>query len=46
MDGAYGLEANAYLMKPTPFDDLLALAHSLRQFWLQWNTPPRTLVAG
>lgn len=34
---AYELGANSYLVKPHDFDQLLALAEGVRDYWLGWN---------
>jgi len=35
---AYELGANAYLIKPSSLDALVALVHSIKEFWLEQNT--------
>lgn len=37
IDSAYRLGANAYLVKPSSFDQLQGLARSLKEFWLVHN---------
>jgi CheY-like chemotaxis protein len=43
VDRAYDLGANAFVVKPAPFDDLVVLVHALHAFWLGWNTSPHRL---
>jgi CheY-like chemotaxis protein len=40
VDRAYDLGANAYLVKPVDFEELLRLVKSLHMFWLMMNEPP------
>jgi CheY-like chemotaxis protein len=39
IDMAYGLGANAYLVKPSSFQELQVLAQAIRDFWLIQNRP-------
>jgi CheY-like chemotaxis protein len=39
---AYGLRANAYLIKPTHPAKLLEMTKSIKDFWLTQNEPPPT----
>lgn len=43
IDQAYQLGANAYVVKPTSFEKLRAVAQSLKDFWLTYNQPSPTL---
>ena len=43
VDQACELGANAFVVKSTPFDDLVALVHALHTFWFGWNIPPHRL---
>ena len=43
IDAAYQLGANAYLVKPSSFEKLKALAQSLKDFWLLHNQPGSNL---
>ena len=40
VDKAYDLGANAYLVKPVDFEELLRMVKSLHLFWLMLNEPP------
>lgn len=40
IDQAYRRGANAYLVKPSDADRLLAMVESIRDFWLKQNQPP------
>ena len=40
VDSAYDLGANAYLVKPVDFEELLRMVRSLHLFWLMLNEPP------
>jgi CheY-like chemotaxis protein len=40
VDRAYDLGANAYLVKPVDFEELMRLVRSLHLFWLMLNEPP------
>ena len=40
VDKAYDLGANAYLVKPVDFQELLRMVTSLHLFWLMLNEPP------
>jgi CheY-like chemotaxis protein len=40
VDQAYRRGANAYLVKPNNFDQLLAMVKGLEEFWLKLNQPP------
>jgi DNA-binding response OmpR family regulator len=40
VDRAYDLGANAYLVKPVDFQELLRMVTSLHLFWLMLNEPP------
>jgi CheY-like chemotaxis protein len=40
VDRAYDLGANAYLVKPVDFEELLRMVRSLHLFWLMLNEPP------
>ena len=40
VDKAYDLGANAYLVKPVDFEELLRMVSSLHLFWLMLNEPP------
>jgi len=40
IQAAYQLGANAYLVKPSSFDQLRVLAHSVKDFWLVHNQMP------
>jgi CheY-like chemotaxis protein len=40
VDRAYDLGANAYLVKPVDFEELLRMVKSLHLFWLMLNEPP------
>ncbi len=39
IEAAYQLGANAYLVKPSSFDELRAMARSIKEFWLEQNQP-------
>ena len=41
VDKAYDLGANAYLVKPVDFEELLRMVKSLHLFWLMLNEPPQ-----
>lgn len=43
---AYDLGATAYLEKPTEFEDLVALAESIADFWLRHTVPPPPIASG
>jgi CheY-like chemotaxis protein len=40
---AYELGANAYMVKPNSFDDLVEVVKSIYTYWLQLCTPPEML---
>ena len=40
VDRAYDLGANAYLVKPVDFEELLRMVKSLHLFWVMLNEPP------
>ncbi len=44
VEAAYDMGANAYLMKPTVFTDLVTIFKALREFWLVHNQPPPKIV--
>jgi two-component system response regulator len=45
IEAAYRLGANAYLVKPNAVEKLVAIARSIKEFWLVHNTPPtRTAI--
>lgn len=43
VEAAYEQHCNAYVVKPTNFDDYLRLARSLGEFWLKANLPPLSM---
>jgi CheY-like chemotaxis protein len=43
VDKAYDLGANAYLVKPVDFEELLRMVTSLHMFWLMLNEPPEVV---
>ncbi len=45
VDSAYKLGANAYLVKPTSFEELQVIARCIKEFWLERNEPG-TLFSG
>lgn len=40
VQAAYLVGANGYLVKPTKFDDMLAMARSIKEYWLNVNRAP------
>jgi len=40
VDRAYELGANAYLIKPAAYNDLVELLKAVATFWILWNTFP------
>jgi DNA-binding response OmpR family regulator len=45
VQAAYLLGANGYLVKPTEFEEMLAMAKAIRDYWLTVNRAPRRSVA-
>ncbi len=39
IEAAYQLGANAYLVKPSSFDELRVMAKCIKEFWLELNQP-------
>jgi DNA-binding response OmpR family regulator len=40
VQAAYLVGANGYLVKPTKFDDMLAMARAIKEYWLTVNRGP------
>jgi CheY-like chemotaxis protein len=43
MDRAYSLGANAYVVKPPDLDKLQGLTKAIKEFWCEYNMPPRSV---
>lgn len=38
---SYEAGVNSYLVKPLDFDELVSCISTTREYWLEWNRPPR-----